>query len=119
MQSWFGLKKGGQASGNIVAPAAVEPEIAPETAAPVEAPVQPEPLPPGADADMNAPQPGAGEAAFTSSPMQEEDARNALQAPPPVAAEPANAPAFTAPAQPIAVPAPGDQQPLEAGTAAQ
>lgn len=119
VQNWFGLKKSGQASGNIVAPAAVEPEPVPETAAPVEAPVQSEPLPPGADADMSAPQPGAGDAAFTSSPMPEEDARNALQAPPPVSADAANAPAFTAPAQPIAVPAPGDQQPVEAGAAAQ
>ena len=66
-------------------PVIIEPEAMPAVEAPVETPVHAEPLPAGADAvpaaetDVNAAPPAAAEAAFTASPMPEEEARKALQ----------------------------------------
>ena len=116
VSSWFGLRKGAQAP---MEPVIVEPEAAPQVDAPVEAPVQSEPLPAGADAAVSAPTPAA-EAAFTASPMPEEDARKALQAPPPVA-EKAAQPVVTEPAEPVAVPAPDASQtkPIDIGAGLQ
>jgi hypothetical protein len=92
----------------------------PQAEVPVEAPVQGEPLPAGVEVaapvepEENAP-PAAAEAAFTASPMPEEEARKALQAPPPVVEDAsASQPAFTAPSEPVAVPAIEVSQPQPA-----
>ena len=108
-------------------PITPEPEVvAPQGEMPVETPVKSEPLPAGADAvppagaGVNVPPPVAAEAAFTASPMPEEEARKALQAPPAVSADAAvSQPSFLVPSEPIAVPAPdvSQPQPADAGAA--
>ena len=86
VKGWFGLRKTAPAPVKIIEPSSSTSEVVPQMQAPLAVPVpQSEPLPAGADADVSVPTAApAAEAAFTASPMPEEDARKALQAPPPV-----------------------------------
>lgn len=103
--TWFGLRKDGRASEQSIVPIITQPEIDPQPVAPAEVPVQSETLPPGADMEMNAPAPA--EAAPAVEPFPADDARNVLQAPPPVAQEALeDRPALAAPSQPVAIPVP-------------
>ena len=83
---WLGRRKAVLAPVKTTDPHMTAPEVEP---APVKAPVQSEPIPAGADAapartttDMNVAPPVSEEAVFTVSPMPDEEARKALQAPP-------------------------------------
>ena len=120
VSTWFGLRKGEGASVQPIMPIVTQPEFAPQPAAPVEVPVQSEPLPAGADAEMDAPAPAPAESEGTVSPLPEEDARNALQAPPPVADDTeVDPPVLTAPSQPVSIPVPGEYRSQPAGEGVQ
>ena len=124
---WFRRRPPVQVPEETMEPAPVEPEVVPQVEVPVESPVQAEPLPADVEVlspvepEQNAP-PAAAEAAFTASPMPEEEARKALQAPPPVAEDPAESQrVLTAPSEPVGVASPdiSQPQPMDAGMDAQ
>lgn len=118
---WFRRQVPVQAPRETMEPVATEPVILPQgEETPLEVPVQSEPLPAGAQAvspvegGMNAP-PANAEGAFTASPMPEEEARKALQAPSPAVEDVSGSqPCLTAPLEPVAVPVPEDSQPQPA-----
>jgi len=127
---WFGRRKAAPASEQTAEPIISAPEVAPVEKGAVEAPVQSQQIPAGADeapapetTDVNVPPPVATDAAFTASPMPEEEARKALQAPPPFAEDAtSNQPSPSVPPEPVVMPmpaptpAPENQvQPIDAG----
>ena len=111
---WLGRRKAASAPVKTTEPKMTAPDVAPVREGPVKAPAWRESLPAGADAiparattDVNVPPPGSEEAAFTASPMPEEEARKALQAPPPVVDNTtATQPAPATPQASVAVPEP-------------
>ena len=112
--TWFGLRKGGRAAEQPVVPIITRPESDSQPVAPVDVPVQSETLPTGADVEMNAPDPV--DAAPAAATLQEEDARNVLQAPPPVAQDAQeDRPTLTTPSQPVAIPVPTEYRPQATG----
>ena len=111
---WLGRRKAVPAPVKTTEPNITAPEVTPVGEKPVKAPVWSEPIPAGTDAapfratiDVNVPPPVSEEAAFTASPMPEEEARKVLQAPLPVADNTtATQPASATPQASVAVPEP-------------
>jgi hypothetical protein len=111
---WLGRRKAVPAPVEAPESTMTQPEIVPVEEGVVEVPVESESKPAGSDAvsvpaaaDVNVQLPIASEAAFTDSPMPEEEARKALQAPLP-AADNATAiqPAPAVPEESVAAPSP-------------
>jgi hypothetical protein len=117
---WLGRRKAVPAPVKTTEPNITEPSVAPVEEGAVKVPVRSEKMPAGADAapapattDVNIPPPVAAEAAFTASPMPEEEARKALQTPLPIAGN-ATQPVSAASQEPVAAPAPASSPEIQA-----